>query len=293
MRKTTSKTPVVAVLNMKGGVGKTTVCANLFRMFFEHKRKRILLIDLDPQFNLTQGLIPETLYTSFEKKNRTILAAMESPPTKSLYKINAAVVTPPAAETLGQIMRHFLNEPKVSITLIPGDFRVVKYSLMDEKDAGRLEETRAAFLRFVAKARSDYDLIVIDCNPSSSFLTICALHAATHVLAPVRLDRYSILGIKLMQQLIDRLPLKKKPRLSILINGIKRTDQNNSIEKALRLDNKFGDKVLFNKIYESRVFNYGNEYAGFAIDRKGARKAQLRIDLTKVSDELAKIVMPK
>lgn len=54
--------PVVAVLNMKGGVGKTTLSANIFRVLFERRQAGTLLLDLDPQFNLTQALFTRSAY---------------------------------------------------------------------------------------------------------------------------------------------------------------------------------------------------------------------------------------
>lgn len=275
---------------MKGGVGKTTVTANLFRAVFTELSLKTLLVDLDPQFNLTQAIITEEEYTKLEKSNKTIIAAMESPPPKTLYRSNPGVVNPPAAHEIGLGLRRKTLTPDVRLMLIPGDFRLVKYSLMDEKESDRLNTIRDSFLRFVNKAKDDFDVIAIDCNPSSSFLTVCALHAADYVLAPVRPDRYSVLGIKLMQRLINRLPLKSKPKLHIVINGIDRNDAQNSVETNLRLDNTFGKKVLLSKIYDTNLLRVDNSYAGFAVDKKRPYKNTLVADLATVAKEYAKAI---
>jgi cellulose biosynthesis protein BcsQ len=77
--------PVVAVLNMKGGVGKTTLSANIFRVLFERRRETTLLLDLDPQFNLTQALFTRSAYDNLKKDGKTILPVMEPPSSVGLF----------------------------------------------------------------------------------------------------------------------------------------------------------------------------------------------------------------
>ena len=87
--------PVVATLNLKGGVGKTTVSAHVFRVVWEKFRTPTLLIDFDPQFNLSQTLFTRNLYDRVRKAERTIMAVMEPPPMKSLFTINTSSEPPP------------------------------------------------------------------------------------------------------------------------------------------------------------------------------------------------------
>ncbi|WP_407672071.1 ParA family protein [Paraburkholderia acidisoli] len=67
-------------------------------------------------------------------------------------------------------------------------------------DAKILEPVKNRILQFIENARTERELICIDCNPSSSFMTICAIQAATHILVPVCPDRYSMLGLKLLNR---------------------------------------------------------------------------------------------
>ena len=64
--------PVVSVVNMKGGVGKTTISANVFRAVFLHHQKRTLLIDFDPQYNLSQLLLTRAQYDVEREQKRTL-----------------------------------------------------------------------------------------------------------------------------------------------------------------------------------------------------------------------------
>jgi len=76
-KSTSPSTPVIAVLNMKGGVGKTTISAHVMRVLYRTLKKRTLLVDFDPQFNLTQTVVPESAYEKYKQENRTILSVME------------------------------------------------------------------------------------------------------------------------------------------------------------------------------------------------------------------------
>src|SRR5262245_25458041 len=80
--------PVVSVINMKGGVGKTLVSANVFHELFRRKRKRVLLIDFDPQFNLSQLLLNEADYDALKAARKTLLSVIEPPPPTSVFQVS-------------------------------------------------------------------------------------------------------------------------------------------------------------------------------------------------------------
>ena len=161
--------PVVAVLNMKGGVGKTTISAHVFRELFSRKQVGTLLIDLDPQFNLTQTLFKRPAYDKLKKQGKTILSVMEAPADLGLFDVKGTTEPPPKAVDVGHTLYHFRNAaPPKELTIIPGDFGLVKYSLMD--DNSQLKLVRKRFLKFIEESKERYGVIVLDCNPSSSFL---------------------------------------------------------------------------------------------------------------------------
>ena len=193
---------VISVLNMKGGVGKTTVSAHLMHQFFWHKELAVLLIDLDPQFNLTQTLVRPDVYDAAKANNETIFTAMEPPPRVHLLDVNTSNDAPPRAWDLAPRLKSYSEDNFIDLAY--GDFELVKYSLIS--DRAKLDLVQRRFLSFIQQAREDYDLIVIDCNPSSSFITQCALHACDHVLVPVRAEIYSLLGLKLLSRYVQEIP---------------------------------------------------------------------------------------
>lgn len=282
--------PVVAVLNMKGGVGKTTLSANLFRVLYERKRLHTLLIDIDPQFNLTQSLFTRDQYDLLKDKGKTILSVMEPAPAVSLFEIKTSALPPPSPEELVKALRFFTHFPAITLDLLAGDFDLVKYSLMDDRK--KLDKVRSRFLSFVHSARSKYGLVAIDCNPSSSFLTMCALAACTHVLVPVRPDRYSMLGLEVLWKFVnDIIPLSPKPEFIIALNGVPKgvggTDVG-VVEAELRGHDTFGTRTLGGVVRVSGILAAKADYTGFATDKRVAWSSALKAEISTLADELAK-----
>ncbi|MCK1283441.1 ParA family protein [Bradyrhizobium sp. 44] len=282
--------PVVAVLNMKGGVGKTTLSANIFRVLFERRQVRTLLLDLDPQFNLTQALFTRSSYDELKKHNRTILPVMEPASTVGLFDVATSTIPAPSAASLTVSLRHFVKYPNIKLDVIPGDFGLVKYSLMN--DSKKLDKVRDRFLRFIEAEKENYGIICIDCNPSSSFLTLCALHACTHILAPVRPDRFSMLGLEILSQFVESLPsIATKPQLFAVLNGVRRGGKDSvatAVEAELRAHPTFASRTLINVVPETGVLKAKTDYTGFATDKKGGWSKTVRAEVSLVADELAK-----
>src|SRR5690349_3254768 len=111
-------------------------------------------------------------------------------------------------------------QPDKTISVIAGTFELTKYSFIE--DHTKLSHARTFFQHAISKARSSFDLVVLDLNPSSSYLTFCGLCAATDVLSPVRPDKFSVLGLDLVRRLIDHPLVSPKPKLHIVMNGVKR-----------------------------------------------------------------------
>jgi chromosome partitioning protein len=154
--------PVVAVLNMKGGVGKTTISAHVFRVLFQRRRAGTLLIDLDPQFNLTQTLFTRERYDAIKKDNRTILTVMEPPPEVGLFEVRTSTLPPPSIrDVTWRFYKFRASKPPKYLAIVPGDFKLVKYSLMD--DNRKLKSVKDRFDKFVQsalrKARNEQSII--------------------------------------------------------------------------------------------------------------------------------------
>ena len=278
--------PVAAILNMKGGVGKTTISAHVMRVFYRILVKTTLLIDFDPQFNLTQTIVPLSQYEKHKQENKTILSVMEPAPQTSLFSVTKNLPPPPALSDVSvQIKR--LNDDSAELRLVLGDFGLVKYSLID--DVKSLLPVKERFKAFITNARASMDLVCIDCNPSSSFMTVCALESATHLIIPVRPDRFSVLGLELLDAFVTELPtLKQKPKLIIMLNGIPRSNYDPAVENILRSHPRFGALTLSTPLYQSTLLAANPSYIGFASDKPVSNRHRVTTNLETLSRELAK-----
>lgn len=287
MSKPEKKKPgiVVAVLNMKGGVGKTTISAHVFRHLHQNLKKSVALIDFDPQFNLTQTVIPQSIYEKHKADKKTILSVMEDHSAPSIFKISTDLGPPPKLEDVGVKLKSFIGSPDVSLHLVPGDFDMVKYSLIN--DSKVLIPVKKRFLHFIEQVKNEKDVICIDCNPSSSFMTLCALQAATHVIVPVRPDRYSLLGLKMLDRFITEMQdIPHRPKLIIMLNGIKSQGYDAAVENSLRSDPVYGPMTMAASLHMSKLLEASHLYTGFATDRKQSWRINPRISI--IVNELGK-----
>jgi chromosome partitioning protein len=271
-------------MNMKGGVGKTTVTAHVMRMLYQTCAKRTLLVDLDPQFNLTQAVLTQPAYQLHERDGTTVYAAMEPASKSGLLDIMAAPTEPPDVSTLAHTLHSIvIGDRKLSLDLVPGDFRLVKYSLVDNNV--KLDFVKKRFLQFIENARAMYDLVCIDCNPSSSFITLCALHACNFLLIPVREDKYSVIGLQLLSKYVDGIPtLSNRPEVIVLLNGTKSGKFGGG--SSLRSDKEFGPHVLTNELRHTGFLEARSTYTGFASDRRGPNSIRFRREMRALATEL-------
>jgi chromosome partitioning protein len=175
----------VALMNMKGGVGKSTLTANL-GWFCSAQKLRVLLIDLDPQFNLSQYALSVEVYEKLIKEDHaTVLDLFEQVGVTAISK--GATKRKPG-DFIYKVTR-WTNGGKLDI--VPSRLELA-WTL---KNPQFKEKPLEKFVKAVAQ---EYDLILIDCSPTESILTEAAYLATDFVLVPIKPDFLSTIGLPLL-----------------------------------------------------------------------------------------------
>lgn len=203
---------IIAVLNQKGGVGKTTTAINLAAYLVKGGHK-VLVVDADPQGNSTSGLGVDkqgqkiTLYDVLFSRTE-VSKALQKPKSKPH-------LLPANADLAGA---------EVELVNLPG---------------------REFYLKHALEALS-YDFIIIDCPPSLGLLTVNALCAATDVLIPVQAEYYALEGLSQLLATIQQVQAALNPGLNLLGVVLTLYDPRNSLSEQVKreLQGHFGEKLF-------------------------------------------------
>jgi len=206
---------IIAVVNQKGGVGKTTTSVNLAASLAE-RGKRVLLIDLDPQGNATTG-------SGVDKKTVS----------RTVYQVLLG---------LGEVASIRTASETGKYDLLPANRELAGAEVELVELPNREGRLKAA----LALVEGDYDYVLIDCPPSLSLLTINGLVAAKEVLIPMQCEYYALEGLSDLVGTIKRVRSNLNPVLEI--GGLLRTmyDPRNtlSLQVSAQLEQHFGNKVF-------------------------------------------------
>lgn len=209
-------TQIIAVTNQKGGVGKTTTAVNLAASLSSLKKK-VLLIDLDPQGHATMG----SGIDKYDLPQGSVLDVLlgEVPARDAIVKCDAA-----------------------GYHLLPGngDLTAAEVHLLQGTNRERTLQNA------ISPVMRDFDVVLIDCPPSLNMLTVNALTTSTGVLIPLQCEFYALEGLSALLDTVDQIRDSVNPFLKV--HGIVRTmyDNRNTLTRDVskQLLDFFGDQLL-------------------------------------------------
>lgn len=236
---------VCAVVNQKGGVGKTTTTVNL-AAYLATRGKRVLLFDLDPQGNATSGLGIDK--TAIDNSTYDLL-------------INGTAIEDCLLDTSVR-----------NLKLCPSNIDLAGAEVELAGMEARETRLKAAFEAY----QESFDFLLIDCPPSLGLLTLNALVASESVLVPIQAEYYALEGVSQLMETINTVKSALNPSLGIfgvlitMFDG--RTQLANQVEQEVR--NYFGDKVFKTVIPRnvrlSEAPSYGQSILDYDKRSKGA-----------------------
>jgi chromosome partitioning protein len=231
----------VSLINMKGGVGKTTLATQIAWHATRRLDKKVLLIDLDPQSNASQSVMSPHAYVKYLDGGGLTVADI----FEQFTPTGTTSGSPKKLDPAKLIYKRVEYKDGSRLDIVPSRLEL-SFTLRNPTS----KETLLA--RFVATIEANYDLIIIDCSPTDSILTDAAYHCSRYILVPIRAEFLASIGFPLLNRSIRAFRMRHEDKV-IEVCGLVFNDfvrGNNKREHKLARD----DVKTKAKQYEWYVF---------------------------------------
>lgn len=278
---------VVSVINLKGGVGKTTVTALLARYAARRWGLDVLAVDLDSQANLSQALMTPNEYSQLMSNPQPSIVELfngYAPPNQ-----NKPGPNPLQSEDIVRSVQDTgaWRDPEIeggSLEIIPSRFdfsdNLTKAMKVDER----------ILAKFISEYMQQKDLILIDCAPTESILTIASYHASRYIVIPVKTEFFSTIGFPLMKRSLDKFREDNRGNTidvcGVVIHNTKTSgsisskDGRDSLEDITKKARKYKWEIFKNKMAHS------DGYPKLAKDPFATRLGNVEHEWPKVAEEI-------
>lgn len=247
---------VVSLINMKGGVGKSTLAFNLSWYSAWSADKKVLCIDLDPQANLSQYFLGADGYLALIRKPGTITVVDIFEQFSAPSRISGAP-TKVDAEKAIHVVKEWGDESLLH--LLPSRLELA-WTLKNPTEKAEL------LPRFITNVESKYDLIVIDCAPTESVLTNAAYRSSRFVFVPVKPEFLATIGLPLLARSLNEFKMMHENHHiemgGIIFNDIERTnrppEQTKSVKDVKATAEEEGWPIFENMAFHSDSYAAGS-----------------------------------
>lgn len=202
---------IISIINMKGGVGKTTLSIGIVD-YLADIGKKVLIIDADPQFNATQALLDTYKNITYDDETKNFYTEEILLNFKTIYKLFKPVQTLQEQQQVIPKAEELIINLKENLDIVCGDLNLVLINNSgDYKNVKKIK-------KFITEnnLREKYDYIIIDCPPTLTIYTDSALMASDYYLIPNRIDRYSIVGIDSLEKAVNNLRTEEEINLKCI-----------------------------------------------------------------------------
>ena len=270
----------VSFINMKGGVGKTTLSTNVAHCLATRENYKVLVVDIDPQFNATQCFFSGDKYIEYLKnKGRTIL---------DLFQENVANISTVDGVTGIKSFNYSDIKPVQileNLFMLPGNLNLHQIEI----SAGSGKENRLKKYLDEINKIYHFDYVIIDTPPTPSIWMVSALLASDYYIIPVKPDPLSYTGIELLQNIISR--KKRDLDLNIKCMGIVLT----IVEEGTIVFNKcmetIGKKKQLKDLLYKKYLKKRTDIAKFQLNQQfilDQSKDDIKLSLTGIVQEMIK-----
>jgi chromosome partitioning protein len=257
----------ISIINMKGGVGKSTIAVNT--AFSLALRGKTLLVDVDPQFNATQYALGSTRTKKyFEEQQASVVDVFEKP---------------------------FISEEDNPIQPVAHNFDILPSSLELNKVLKNPAQKEQRLSKFLKTYGTDYEYVVIDCPPTDSMITTAAYLSSDFLVIPVRPEFLSVIGLPLLLRSYSDF-IGEFPDSNLKIAGIVVNFPNDKIKdsRSGRVDiQRFSvdnDVPLFNTAIRYSSLYPDGARKGLPIFRTPHARHDMKMNFAAFVDELIQIV---
>lgn len=237
---------IIAIVNQKGGVGKTTTAVNL-SAYLADLGKQVLLVDVDPQANATSGL-------GLDHRN------LEA----GIYE--ALLGSKPLLEVIKRTVQNGLKVAPATVSLAGAGVEMVG-----------LENREFRLSNILNEVRADFDYIIIDGPPSLGLLTVNSLVAADEIIIPIQSEYYALEGLSQLLETISLVQNNLKPTLGIMGAVITMFDRRNKLSESVMgelyqyFPNRIFRSVIPRSVRLAEAPSYGRSIFHYDPKSKGGR----------------------